>query len=115
MSRELKLTIELIPRELWYKSLYRILNEKGQIGKWKEIKKDLFLKEGRKCWICGSLNPPFEAHEFWGYKKRKKQVLIGIHHLCSLCHKIKHFAFWTGTIQGRESLGKSGITKDDLP
>ena len=112
---EFKLAIELVPSTAWFDSLYRYYQEQGKPALWKEIKDEVFLKEGRRCWICGDSSARLEAHEFWEYDdKNHVQTLQAIHHLCGLCHKIKHIGFWCYTEKGRGILEKSGLSYKDL-
>lgn len=112
--KSLRLTIELVPSTVWFSSLYQIYKENNQLSKWREVKRKLFKEEGQRCWICGQ-EGRLEAHEFWEYDdKNHIQKLVAIHHLCSMCHKIKHIGFWCSTEDGRELLAKSGLTRDDL-
>jgi len=54
-------------------------------------------------------------HEFWAYDDEKHtQTLSAIHHLCNLCHKIKHIGFWCHTADGRMKLKQAGLDRDDL-
>jgi hypothetical protein len=111
----MKLEIDLIPSNSWFKSLYRYFNDNGRSNEWKQIKVNLFQKEGEWCWICGSIKKPLEAHESWQYdKKTKIRKLTEIHHLCGMCHKIKHYGLWTRTDYGEEQLKKLGLSKKDL-
>lgn len=109
----MKLKIELIPSGSWGSSLCQML---GKTKHWKNIKKAIFEKEGRKCFVCGNdESKRYEAHEFWEYDiKNKKQTLEGIHHLCPDCHKVKHFALWTSIPQFIKILKKEGKDKDYL-
>ncbi len=112
---EFKLTIELVPSTVWNESLYRYYQDQGKSDIWKEIKNEIFSKEGRKCWICGDSSGRLDAHEFWEYDdKNYVQTLNAIHHLCGLCHKIKHIGFWCYTSKGRGILEKSGLDYQDL-
>jgi hypothetical protein len=98
MISEFKLTIELVPSTIWFSSVNHILEKNNQLGKWREIKKELFEREGKKCWICNREGGRLEAHEFWEYDDENHiQKLVAIHHLCSTCHKIKHIGFWDST------------------
>jgi hypothetical protein len=114
-QRKFKLTIDLIPSTVWFSSLYQIYKKNNQLHRWNEIKRELFEKEGRRCWICGKETIRLEAHEFWEYDdKNHIQKLKAIHHLCDMCHKIKHIGFWCYTKRGRNQLAKAGLTKEDL-
>jgi hypothetical protein len=110
-----KLEIELIPATIWFSSLHNIYKEQGKASKWNAIKKNLFATEGRRCWICGVEDSRLEAHEFWQYDDANHiQKLTAIHHICSLCHKIKHFGFWCRTADGTSLLAKMNLSEDDL-
>ena len=112
---KLKLTVELVPSSVWFSSVYRILRRKNRLKEWYKIKSRVFEEEGHQCYICGSKRGPFSAHEFWEYDDEKHvQRLNAIHHLCALCHKIKHIGFWCYTSDGKEKLRKSGLTKKVL-
>lgn len=114
-KKEFKLTIELVPSTVWFSSIYQIYKRNNQLSKWRKIKKELFEKEGRKCWICGKEGDRQEAHEFWEYDDENHiQKLVAIHHLCSMCHEIKHIGFWCYTEDGRRQLTKAGLTREDL-
>lgn len=107
----MKLTIELVPGTAWFKSLYHLMPE----DEWNKLKERIYAEEGRKCYICESTSPPFHLHEFWQYDdERHVQKLVGLHHLCDLCHKIKHIGFWCHTHDGREKLKQQGLSLKDL-
>jgi len=109
------LTIELVPTSVWFSSLYQFYNRTNQPDQWRKIKVELFEKEGRKCWICGKEGDRFEAHEFWEYDETNHvQRLRVIHHLCRLCHKIKHIGFWCYTKDGQRKLARAGLTREAL-
>ena len=112
---ELKLTVDLIPRTAFNLSLYNYFKEHGQLDKWNKIKQELFKSEGRQCWICSDKNTRFEAHEYWEYDEASYiQKLISIHHLCSMCHKVKHISYWGTTDERLEQLSRIGLSRDDL-
>lgn len=113
--KEFNLKIELVPSTAWNLSIYKTLKNNNQESIWKEIKEEIFGKEGKKCWICGKENCRLEAHEFWEYDdKNHIQKLMDIHHLCNLCHKIKHIGFWCHTLDGKKKLNEEGLDKIDL-
>ncbi len=110
-----KLTIELVPSTVWYSSIYQYYKKSNNFQKWQDIKKELFAKEGTKCWICGKETNHLEAHEFWHYDDVKHaQKLEAIHHLCGLCHKIKHIGLWLHTQDGEMMLKKERLTGNDI-
>lgn len=107
----MKLVIELVPSTVWYSSLYRLLPK----NEWGRLKDRVFAEEGRECYICGSKQRPFSLHEFWEYDDDKHiQKLSGVHHLCNLCHKIKHIGLWCHTPDGIKKLKEEGLGRDDL-
>jgi len=111
MNARLKLTIELVPSSVWYSSLYQLLPR----NVWHRIKQEIYSKEGRKCYICGSREGRFSAHEFWEYDDKDHiQRLVAVHHLCNLCHKIKHIGFWCHTSDGKASLEREGLNREAL-
>jgi hypothetical protein len=102
-----KLTVELIPSSLWGFSLCNFY-AKANPQRWREIKEDIVIREGDKCWICGKKGR-LEAHEFWDYdEKNKIQKLVAIHCLCIWCHRIKHIGRSLFTLDGQEELGDEG-------
>ena len=107
----LKLEIELVPLTAWRSSLYRLMPK----NEWRRLKDKVYAKEGRECYICGSKQGPLSLHEFWEYDDDKHvQRLSAVHHLCSLCHKIKHIGFWCRTTDGKMKLKQAGLDRDDL-
>ena len=111
----LKLQIELVPSTVWFSSVYKLYKESNKLNEWRKIKDKLFEKEGYHCWICSKEGGRLEAHEFWEYNdKNHIQRLVAIHHLCGMCHKIKHIGLWCHTSDGIEQLKKSVLTKEDL-
>jgi hypothetical protein len=115
MTKEFKLSIDLIPSTVWFSSIRNILYERGQRAKWQHVKDEIFQKEGRQCWICGTQDGVLEAHEFWEYDdKQHIQKLISIHHLCAICHMVKHIGFSCQTDVGMSKMARLGLTRDDL-
>lgn len=83
------LTIELVPKSLWYNNLRSELSKKD----WDLIRKQSYKKANYRCEICGGKGSkwPVEAHEIWEYDdKNKVQILKGIIALCPSCHSVKH-------------------------
>ena len=110
-----KLKIDLVPSTVWNDSVHQILKNKNKLNKWKAIKKEIFEKEGKKCFICKQKSHRYEAHEFWDYNDENHiQTLISIHHLCAMCHRVKHIGFWAYSNEGIRILHSIGLTKDDL-
>jgi len=113
--RQFKLTIDLVPSTVWYSSVYQILKEKNMLDEWKRIKKRILEKEGCRCYVCGKEDIRLEANEFWEYDDKKRiQKLVAIHHLCGMCHKIKHIGLWCYTLNGKKGLKEEGLSREDL-
>ena len=107
----LKLTIELVPSTAWNLSLYNLLPR----NEWCNLKDKVFAQEGRACYICGKTEKALSLHEFWTYDASTHiQKLAEFHHLCNLCHKIKHIGFWCHTADGRAKLQQEGLTRNEL-
>jgi hypothetical protein len=107
----MKLTIELVPFTAWNQSLYNLLPR----NEWYSIKNKVFAQEGHRCYICGNSAGTLSLHEFWNYDENTHvQKLIEFHHLCNLCHKIKHIGFWCHTWDGQVKLRQEGYSRDDL-
>ncbi len=90
MERDLKLTVELVPKTCWYSSL------SGQLPKhdWDKIRKLVYYHNEYRCEICGGVgeNWPVECHELWDYDDSSHiQTLKGFLCLCPACHEVKHF------------------------
>lgn len=113
----MKLEIQPIPFSQHNRSLYRYFKI-NKYSIWRKTKDKLIQEEGMKCWTCDSIPEEkkyLEAHEFWNFDKRKGiQKLVAIHHLCSKCHKVVHFEFFTKTEDGKVLLMKENLTEDDL-
>ena len=85
-QKKFKLIIELVPSTVWFSSIYQIYKRNNQLNKWRKIKKELFEKGGRRCWVCDKEGSRLEAHEFWEYDDENHlQKLVAIHHLCGMC------------------------------
>ena len=115
IARKFKLSIELIPSTVWYANIYNYYKNNNQMEKWNELKQYLFETEGNHCWICNKENIYLEAHEFWDYDDYGHiQKLAAVHHLCDLCHKIKHIGLWLHSTDGDKMLKKQRIKKEDI-
>ena len=89
-----RLTVELIPRTLFFSNVRTLLPKKY----WDSIRKDSYEKAKDKCEICGDTGKNqgyrhnLECHEIWDYNEEKKvQKLVGLVSLCPKCHQVKHF------------------------
>ena len=115
IAKQLKLSIELVPSTIWHVNIYSHYKKSNQMNKWHELKQYLFETEGNFCWICGKENIFLEAHEFWDYDDYKHvQKLVAVHHLCNLCHKVKHIGLWLHSPDGDNMLKKQRMKKDDI-
>tara|TARA_R100001015_G_C4634558_1_gene201277 strand:- start:1025 stop:1516 length:492 start_codon:yes stop_codon:yes gene_type:complete len=89
-----RLTVELIPRTLFFSNVRTLLPKKY----WDNIRKDSYEKAQNKCEICGDTGKNqgyghnVECHEIWEYDDEKRiQKLTGLISLCPKCHQVKHF------------------------
>lgn len=88
-----KLTIELVPKSLWYSNLRSILSPK----QWDILRQKCYRSAIHRCQICSKY--PVECHEIWEYNDEKHiQKLVGLIALCPDCHMVKHFGL--AQIQG---------------
>ena len=55
----MKLTAELVPETVWYKSLAKLLPR----SVWNNIRQEVIDKNGLKCQICGETEGVFNLHE----------------------------------------------------
>lgn len=115
ITKQFKLSIELVPSTIWYANIYNYYKDNNQMDQWHELKQHLFETEGNHCWICNREKTYLEAHEFWKYDDYKHiQKLTAIHHLCDLCHKIKHIGLWLHSADGDRMLRQQRIKKEDI-
>ena len=115
ITKQFKLNIELVPSTIWYSNIHNYYKKHNQMEEWRELKDYLFKTEGNKCWICCKDNTCLEAHEFWEYDDyRHIQKLAAIHHICDLCHKVKHIGLWCHTKDGTQKLNKQKLTREHL-
>lgn len=115
ITKKFKLRIELVPSTIWYSNIYSYYKNNNQVEKWHELKQYLFETEGNHCWICSKENTRLEAHEFWDYDDYKHvQKLVAVHHLCDLCHKVKHIGLWLHSADGDKMLIKQRMKKEDI-
>ena len=109
-----KLSVEMTPITV-RSNLFQIYMKNKKIKEWSEIKEELLLREGSKCWICGKQSAHLHIHEFWDYNDNTHTAeLKELHHLCDLCSKIKKTDLWFFTDFGKEQLKKLSITQGDL-
>tara|TARA_R100000908_G_C3750970_1_gene145558 strand:- start:1527 stop:2024 length:498 start_codon:yes stop_codon:yes gene_type:complete len=89
-----KLTVELIPKTVFFSNVRTLLKQKY----WDLVRKESYAKADYKCEICGDTgknqgyNHNVECHEIWEYDDKKRlQKLTGLISLCPNCHQVKHF------------------------
>jgi hypothetical protein len=83
----MKLTAELVPETVWYKSLAKLLPK----SVWNSVREDVIKKNGRQCQICGETEGTMNLHEIWDYDDvNHVQKLDGFILLCVMCHHVKH-------------------------
>lgn len=83
----MKLTIELVPKTAWNKSLAQTLPR----SVWTNIRTNYIEQKGKKCEICSQTNGIFNLHEIWSYDDIKHiQKLDRLILLCTMCHHVKH-------------------------
>lgn len=86
--KDLKLTIDLLPKGAWGRDLSKTLPQKD----WDKLREFCYKKANYHCEICGNSEEQLHAHEVWYFDIPKKtQTLTGIVALCSACHGVKHF------------------------
>jgi hypothetical protein len=88
MTKEIKLTIELVPETAFYKNVRSEVSS----AEWDIIRRTAYKNAGYVCEICGGKGDkhPVECHEVWEYKKGV-QRLVRFIALCPKCHQVKHF------------------------
>ncbi len=90
--KELKLTIELVPKS----SFYHNVRSEVSTAIWDKIRKFVYKRANYKCEICGEQGDrhPVECHEIWEYFDARSdegvQTLIKFIALCPRCHQVKH-------------------------
>lgn len=85
--KELKLTIELLPKGAWNNDFSKTLSQKD----WDILRKECYKRANHKCQICGFETDDLDAHEVWDFDiKKKTQTLKDIIGICSKCHGVKH-------------------------
>ena len=104
----MKLSIELVPRTVWFKNLRSEL----QGGEWDLIRKAVYKRACYVCEMCGGTGEewPVECHEVWNYNDTKKtQTLTGLVALCPSCHEVKHIGL--ATVKGRQKIAVEHLAK----
>lgn len=85
--KDLKLSIELLPKGAWNNDFSNTLPKK----EWDIIREFCYKKANHRCQICGFETDDLDAHEVWEFDaKNKTQTLKNIIGICSKCHGVKH-------------------------
>ncbi len=105
-SKELKLTIELVPATSWYDNLRKVLPKSD----WDKIRKRIYVEYGHRCGICGTKGR-LNCHEIWEYDDKKHiQKLMGFIALCDMCHYVKHIGL-AGILSSEGKLDYEKVVK----
>jgi len=95
--KEDKLTIELVPKSLWNKSIRSRILRKD----WDKLRKRILEEFDNICGVCDSVIKPLHCHEEWKYDDENYiQKLNRLVSLCSLCHHVKHLGH-TRSLSGK--------------
>lgn len=92
MTKELKLTIELVPKTSWMNNVRTVLSN----TQWNALRGAVCDAAYNVCQICGDVGAkhPVECHEIWEYnEKTGVRKLSGMLSLCPNCHLVKHMGF----------------------
>ena len=110
-----KLTIEFTPKTVHTNPLFFHYNSMNLSSLLSKIREELLNTEGNICYICGEKSANLFLYENWEYDDLNHQMALkSLHHICEMCHKVKHLDFWFFTTYGREQLKKLKINKVDL-
>lgn len=87
MSKDLRLTIELVPKPCWYSNLHNDMPRAA----WDKLRKQVYTEYNYRCGICQVENVKLNCHELWQYDDSLHiQKLEGFIALCEMCHHCKH-------------------------
>lgn len=93
MSKDLRLTIELVPRPCWYSNMRTTIPRAA----WDKLRKQVYARYNYRCGVCQVEHVTLHCHEIWQYDDTLHiQKLNGFIALCEMCHHCKH-------------MGKAGI------
>lgn len=107
-----KLTLNLIPKSSWFKSVRSHITQ----TQWNKIRKEVYRKANYTCQICGINEENFlgckkgwlHANELWKFKDGV-QSLVGLEAICRTCHLVKHFGY--AEISGRRNQALNHLMK----
>jgi hypothetical protein len=84
---KLRPRIELVPKPLWWKTLYRLLPRPV----WDKLRRQVYQQARYRCEICGATDQTLYCHEKWAYDDVAHVARInGFEALCHLCHLSHH-------------------------
>ncbi len=85
--KDLRLTIELVPRPCWYSNL-RTTSPRAA---WDKLRKQVYAQYNYRCGVCQVEHVTLHCHEIWQYDDILHiQKLNGFIALCEMCHHCKH-------------------------
>jgi hypothetical protein len=91
MTKNLKLTIELVPSTSWGDNLRKIL----PTATWQKVSREVIKHSNGICEICGKKGK-LHCHEVWDYDDENHiQSLNELQAICTMCHMVKHFGYAT--------------------
>jgi hypothetical protein len=90
----MKLTIELVPKPCWNRSLAH-LHSLNVFPLWDNIRHEAIVMANGKCDICGCTpglpGSSLHCHEIWQYDDVDNvQTLKDVISICHMCHHVKH-------------------------
>ncbi len=114
-NNDLKMRVELIPRNLWGSNLRTLLRP----ATWNRLRKACYEKAGHVCEVCGHTGleqgrkHKVEAHERWEYNDTTNtQTYRGLIALCPRHHEVAHIGRALATGRGGRAIQLLAITND---
>lgn len=86
---DLRLTIDLVPRSAWWRSLYRMLPR----SKWEKLRQRTLAEQGKRCVVCGAEGEGvvIVCDELWHYDDESHVAqLVALRPICRPCSFVKH-------------------------
>jgi len=85
---EFVLSVELVSRHSWGKSLAQLLPQ----HLWDKLRRLIYRRYNWTCQVCNAYGIEVHCHEYWKYDDHKHiQYLQDLVCLCKDCHDIKHW------------------------
>lgn len=85
--KDLKLTIELLPKGAWGNDFSRTLSKKD----WDILRNECYKRANHHCQICGYKTDDLDSHKVWDFDiKKQTQTLKDIIGICGKCHGVNH-------------------------